>query len=77
MNTPNVLVRVRADDVNYRLVLASGVVAFVAVAAIGYGLANGDAVTALGALLLLPAAALLAGIGVTESRTKTESRRAV
>lgn len=57
--------RLRSGDIDCRFCVAAVVVFGVAVVAIGYGLTRQDIVTALGALLLIPAAALLAAIGIS------------
>ena len=57
--------RINRGRINYRIV-AGGVLLFaIAVGAIAYGVMAGDTVTAFGAVLLLPAAALLAAIGLS------------
>ena len=69
------LVRVGPGGADPRYCLAA--VALVALAAVvgGGALAAGDVVTALGSLLFLPPAALLAGIGLRERRRGVAGER--
>ncbi|MEZ3118021.1 hypothetical protein RYH80_19055 [Halobaculum sp. MBLA0147] len=54
----------RLRHVNGPLVAATGVVTMLAAGSLWYGVQHDDIVTALGALLFFPAAALLAGISL-------------
>ncbi|WP_435160701.1 hypothetical protein [Halorubrum sp. SY-15] len=62
-----------------RRVLVPGVVALVvAVVGVAYGIVADDAVTALGALLFVPSAALLVGIALRRDRgVETRERRRI
>ena len=62
-----------------RRVLVPGVVALVvAVVGVAYGIVGDDAVTALGALLFVPSAALLVGIALRRDRgVETRERRRI
>lgn len=61
------LARLRKSDMDCRFCAGAAVVFAVAVSAIGYGVTQQDIVTALGALLLIPAALILAAIGLSRN----------
>jgi peptidoglycan/LPS O-acetylase OafA/YrhL len=65
MPLSKLVARLRTSDIDCRFCAGAAVVFLVAVAAIAYGLTEQDMVTALGALLLVPAAGLLAAIGLS------------
>jgi hypothetical protein len=69
MSARNLLTRRLPDGADCRYCLGAGAVFVLAAVAVVYGVANDDTVTALGALLLLPAALLLAGIGLSGPNT--------
>lgn len=60
-----VIERLAAGERDCRYCLGAVLALGAAVAAVGYGLLNQDLVTALGGLLFVPTAALLAGIGLS------------
>jgi peptidoglycan/LPS O-acetylase OafA/YrhL len=70
MSPSKLVARLRSRDVDCRFCAGAVVVFVVAVAVIAHGLTQQDMVTALGALLLLPAAALLAAIGLSGDRER-------
>jgi hypothetical protein len=74
MEIPDSIGRPVADDVDYRFCLAGGVVLVATADLVAYGLASGDVVTALGALLFLPAALLFAGIGLSRGGHRSGRR---
>lgn len=69
MSTWDPIRRRLPDGADCRFCFAAGTVAVLATVAVAYVVANDDAVTALDALLLVPAATLLAGIGLSEGVT--------
>ncbi|MEF8785403.1 MAG: hypothetical protein V5A45_05670 [Haloarculaceae archaeon] len=73
MSPSKLVARIRTRDVDCRFCAGAAVVFAVAVAAIAYGLTHQDMVTALGALLLVPAAALLAAIGLSGGRERSRT----
>ena len=70
MSRSNLVARLRTRDVDCRFCAGAAVVFAIAVAVIAHGLTQQDLVTALGAVLLLPAAALLAAIGLSGDRQR-------
>jgi len=61
----DVAARIRAGDVDCRYCLGAAVALSAAAVAVAYGLTHQDLVTALGGLLFVPTAVLLAGIGLS------------
>jgi hypothetical protein len=60
--------RLRRSDADCRFCPGAGLPLLVAIGAVTYGHLAGDVVTALGGLLFVPAAALLAGLGFRGGR---------
>jgi hypothetical protein len=58
------LARLRRSEADCRFCLWAGLALLAAIGALTYGYLAGDVVTALGGLLFVPAAVLLAGIGM-------------
>jgi hypothetical protein len=74
MRTPNPLAGL-AGETDCRFCLVGGIVLLVAIVAVGYGIRHQDVVTALGALLLVPAGVLLAAIGLSGGGGDSDSGR--
>lgn len=68
--------RAASADPDCRYCLGAGLALSIAVASLVYGYLHSDVVTALGGLLFVPAAVLLAGIGLIGGAERRDSEAA-
>ncbi|MFC7132444.1 MULTISPECIES: hypothetical protein [Salinibaculum] len=74
MSPSELLAALRDRSVDCRFCLGAAAMLLLATVAIVYGLTNQDTVTAVGALLLVPAAVLLAALGLSDREGRDKRR---